>query len=119
MRTASGSRRLLLAGLLADDVAGLPVRPLGVVLTAVPLLVLTMGGRGAAQRGGEIGLRRERGGGSVDAAGQPRGDFLQQPAVAVGIVERSIGAIGGVLGMRAAQAIASKQIGLVVADVHI
>ena len=51
--------RQLLAGLLGHDVLGVPVRPVGVVLAAIALLVLAMGGRGAAERSGEFGLRAE------------------------------------------------------------
>jgi hypothetical protein len=49
-----------------------------------------MGCGRTAERGGEIGRRRERGAVAVDAAGQSRGNFLQQPAIAVGIAERGI-----------------------------
>ena len=44
------SQRQRLAGLLLDDVLGVPIRPVHVVLTAVPLLVLAMGDRRTAQR---------------------------------------------------------------------
>src|SRR5262245_25124286 len=73
---AARSCGLLLAGLLVDDVGRVPVRPVLVVLAAVALLVLAMGGSRTAERGGEIGLRGEGRVLAVDASGQSRGDFL-------------------------------------------
>src|SRR6185295_10056142 len=46
----------LLAGPFADDVLGVPVRPVCVV-SAGPLLVLAMRGGGAPECGGKIGRR--------------------------------------------------------------
>ncbi len=51
--------RQLLAGLLADDVFGVPVRPVLIVLAAVPLLVLAMRDGRAPERTRQIGRRRE------------------------------------------------------------
>ena len=48
------SGRQLLAGLLPDDVLGVPVRPALIVL-AGPLLVFAMRGRRASERGREFG----------------------------------------------------------------
>src|SRR5260370_4200404 len=48
-----------LAGLLAGDVAGGPVRPARIVLAAVPLLVLALRGRGTPERGGKVKRRGE------------------------------------------------------------
>src|SRR5579862_942835 len=71
-RTAvEGSGRLqrrLLAGLLPDDVLGIPVRPV-VVILAGPLLVLAMRHGCAPHRGGEVGRRAECRA-AFDAAGQ-------------------------------------------------
>jgi hypothetical protein len=47
--------RQFLAGLLGDDVAGVPGRPIFIVLAAVPLLVLAMRSGGAKERRREIG----------------------------------------------------------------
>ena len=51
----AGSCGLLLAVLFADDVFGVPVRPVLIVLAAVLLFVLAMGGGRTAERRGEIG----------------------------------------------------------------
>ena len=50
-------------------------------------LMLAMCGGGAPQRGRKLGRRVELGLVRIDAAGQPLGDFLQQPEIAVGIGE--------------------------------
>ena len=105
--------------LFIDDVVGVPVRPVLIVLAAVALLVFAMGGGRAAQRCGEIGRRGERGVVAVDAAGQSRGDFLQQPAIAVGIAERGIRTVAAALRIRAAAPDPPEQIGLVRADMHV
>src|SRR5206468_1118072 len=98
---------------------GVPVRPVLIVLAAVPLLVFAMGGGRAAQRAREIGRRGERGAVAVDAAGQSSRDFLQQPAIAVGIAERGIRTVAAAFRIRAAQPDPSKQIRLVLANVHV
>src|ERR1700752_2414772 len=92
LSTSPCSHRQFFAGLLLDDVLGVPVRPVGIVLAAVALLVLAMGDGGATQRGGKFSLRAEAGI-ALHAAGQPRGDFLEQPAIAVGIPERGVGLV--------------------------
>src|SRR3954470_24158865 len=99
---------LLLAVLFVDDVVGVPVRPVLIVLAAVALLVFAMGGGRPAERGGEIGRRGERGIVAVDASGQSCGDFLQQPAIAVGIAERGIRTVAAACRIRAAQPDPSK-----------
>src|SRR5229473_4031541 len=81
------SGRQLLAGLLLDDVRGVPVRPVRIVL-ADPLLVLAVRRRGTPERGCELS-RRSEGRVLVHASGQSRGDLLEQPAVAVRIFERA------------------------------
>ena len=53
-------RRQRLAAMLGDHVLGVPVRPIGVVLAAGPLLVLAMCCRGASQRSCELSRRGER-----------------------------------------------------------
>ena len=46
--------RQWLACRLSDHIRGVPGRPVHIVLAAIALLVLTMGGRGADQRSLEI-----------------------------------------------------------------
>src|SRR6266699_6459617 len=70
------SRRQLLAGLLPDDVLGVPIRPVRIVLAAGSLLVLAMRRRRTSERGGEVGRRGEcrvR----IHASRQSRGDLLE------------------------------------------
>src|SRR6476659_10033687 len=76
-----------LAGLLIDDVFGVPVRPVRIVQAAVALLVLAMRGRCTAQRDRELGRGGERGV-AIYTPGQSCGELLEQPAIAVGIPER-------------------------------
>src|SRR5437660_11393978 len=108
----------LLAGLLRDDVGGVPVRPVFIVPAAVPLLVLAVRGGRAPQRARKIGRRGECRV-ADHAAGQSCGDLLKQPAVAVGIAERGERAVAAVLGIRAANAFPPEQIRLVRAGVHV
>src|SRR6266576_6345357 len=91
-------RRQRLAGLLPDDVVGVPVRPVRIVL-AGPLLVLAVRGRRTSERGRELARRGECRVVGVDASGQSRGDLLEQPAVAVRIFERGEGAVAAVVGI--------------------
>jgi hypothetical protein len=83
------------------------------------LLVLPMSHRGATHRIGQIARRRKRRRRGIDATGQSRGHFLQQPAIAVRIVERCKRAIRAKLGIGAANANASKQVGLVRAKIAV
>src|SRR5690348_999740 len=85
---------------------------------AVALLVLAMGGGGAAKRCCEIALRAEARV-AFDASRQAGGDLLEQPAIAVGIPERGEGAVAAALRIRAVHALASEQILLVGADMHV
>ena len=82
------------------------------------LLVLAVGGRGAPKRARQIVRRREGRRRGVDATGQPRGDLLEQPAVAVRITERGERAVAAMLGIRTADPEPPKQVGLVRAGVH-
>ena len=52
-------------------------------------------------------------------SGQSRGDFLEQPAVAVCIAERRERAITAMLGIRPADSEPSEQVGLVYAGVDV
>ena len=98
--------RQLRAGLLGHHVRGVPVGPVRVGLAGA-LLVLAVGGRRAPQRARQVARRGERRLGGVDAAGQPRRDLLQQPAVAVRVAERGERAVAGVIGRRPADATAA------------
>src|SRR5438128_6456948 len=83
---ASRSLRQLGAGLLARELLCIPVRPVGVGLPR-PRLVLPVSGCGTPKRAGQIVRRRKGCRRGVDATGEPRRDFLKQPAVAVRIAE--------------------------------
>src|SRR5882724_11916521 len=113
------SCRQLLAGLLADDVVGVPVRPVHIVLAAGPFLVLAVRGCRTSERGRELSRRGEGRVVGVHPSGQSRGDLLKQPAVAVRIFERGERAVAAVLGIRTANPDPPKQIGLVRADVRV
>src|ERR1700704_1868987 len=106
----SRSLRQLFAGLLARHVLGIPVRPIR-IRRADAVLVLAMRGRRTAKRAREIVRRREGRACGVYATGQPRRDFLKQPAVAVRITERSERPVTAMLGIGTADADASKQVG--------
>src|SRR5271168_2424073 len=105
----ANSRGRVLTRLLPDDVVGVPVRPV-LVVAANPLLVLAVRRGGAPERSGEFGRRGERGG--LDAPRPSHSDLLQQPAVAVGIVERGERAVAGSYGIETADAAASQKVGL-------
>jgi hypothetical protein len=89
----------LSAGLLADDVIGVPVRPVRIV-GAGPLLMLAMRDGGAPERSGKIGRGSECRLVCADASGQPLGDLLDQPDIPVGIIERGKRAVTGPLRIR-------------------
>jgi hypothetical protein len=91
----------IFAGLLRHYVRGVPVWPVRVGLPDA-LLVLAVGGLGAAKRGRQIVRRSELRLGEVDAPRQPGRHLLQQPPVAVRVAERGEGAVGGVVGRRPA-----------------
>src|SRR5664279_2112657 len=59
---------------------------------------------GAVRGPRQIVRRREGRRSRVDTAGQPRGDLLEQPAVAVRVAERGEGAVARAIGRRAADA---------------
>jgi len=79
--------------------------------------VLSVRGRRTPKRAREIFRRREGRGCGVYTTGQPRRDFLKQPAVAVRITERSERPVAAMLGIRTADPDPSKQVGLVRARV--
>src|SRR5215469_8762066 len=80
-------RRQWPARLFAGHVLGVPAGPILIAL-AESLLMLTVGGLRAAECGCEIRRRCECHVIGVHAARQSIGDFLKQPAVAIGIFER-------------------------------
>src|ERR1051325_2291735 len=77
-------------------VSGVPTGPVGVALAEV-LLVLAVGSLGTPHCARQVICRAERSHASIDATGQSRRDFLQQPTVAIGIAERSQRAVGAPL----------------------
>ena len=109
--------RQLPASLLRHYVRSVPVGPVLVTLPS-PFLVLAMGAGGAPKRTRRIVGRREGRLGRVDASGQPRGDLLEKPAVAVRIAERGKRAIAALLGIRTANPEAPKKVGLVRTSVN-
>src|SRR6185295_15971758 len=84
----SRSLRQLSAGLLRRHVRGVPVRPVLVAPAAGALLMLAVSGLRTTKRACQVVRRREGRRRRVEAAGHPRRDFLEQPAVAVGITKR-------------------------------
>src|ERR1044071_2384092 len=82
--------------LLSRHVFGVPIGPVGVAL-AEALFVLAVGSLGTPHRASQVICRAERSHASIDATGQSRRDFLQQPTVAIGIAERSQRAVGAPL----------------------
>src|SRR5579871_4220972 len=109
--------RQLLAGLLAHHIFRVPVGPV-LIPFAEELFVFAVGGFGAAKRTGQVLDGRERRRRRVDAARQTCGDLLEQPAVAVGIMERGTRAVTAMIGIGTADAPLAKQVRLVVAGVH-
>jgi hypothetical protein len=82
------------------------------------LFVLSVGSFCTAKRARKIVRRckgRRRG---VDATGHPRCDLLEQPAVAIRIMERGERAVAAMVGIRTADADPPKQVWLVRASVH-
>src|SRR5271155_3922190 len=79
--------------------------------------MLPMRGRGAPQRLRQVARRRVS---SIagDTPRKPRRDLLEEPAVAIRIMERGERAIAAMLGIRTADAEPPKQVGLVRASVH-
>src|SRR5215472_848888 len=104
----SRSRRQVRAGLLRRNVSGIPggpvlvlARPVKQVRPPGALLVLDMGGLGPLERADQIRGGCECRAGGVDSAGQPSGDLLDQPHIAVGIGEGAERLVAGVLGVGA------------------
>jgi hypothetical protein len=66
-------------------------------LPADALLMLAVGGLRTPKRACQVACGVERSRGTVDAPGQPRGNLLEQPAVAVRIPERGERAVASPL----------------------
>src|ERR1700730_11763970 len=111
------SLRQLRPSLLRHHVLGVPVGPVR-VRRANALLMLSVRHRRAPHRVRQVVRRSEARRRGIYDAGQPRRDFLEQPAVAVRIFERRERAVAAVLGIRTADAHTSKQEWLVRARVH-
>src|SRR5919112_5345522 len=109
--------RQRLAGLLVDNVLGVPLGPVHIGL-AGPLLVLAVRSRCATERGRESSSRSE-GRACLHAPREALGDFLEQPAIAVRIAERGVRAVAAMLGIRTADSNTPEQVGLVRASVHV
>src|SRR5580704_2662429 len=99
--------RQLRPGLLRHHIFGVPVGPVRIG-GADELLVLAVRDRGTAHCVRQIVPRREGRRRRVYAAGQARGDLLEQPAIAVGIFERGERAVAAMLWIGAADADAPK-----------
>src|SRR5215207_8472618 len=85
----AGSGRLrgqFSAGLLCHHVLGVPARPVRVPLANARLMRAVCGLR-ATKGARQIACRGERGRVRVDPSRESCGDLLQQPAIAVGVVE--------------------------------
>src|SRR5215469_4464051 len=111
------SLRQFRPGLLRHHVRGVPVRPVRVPLSDA-LLVLPVGGLRTPERARQIACRREGRRRRIDATRQSRRELLEQPAVAIRIMERSERAVAAMLGIRTADPEAPKQVRLVRARVH-
>src|SRR6185295_15604234 len=105
------------ARLLTDHEVGIPIRPVHIVHADL-LLMDSVRSRGSPQcrgkfvRGGECRVR------AIDAPGQSRRDLLKQPAVAVGIVERGIGAVAAMFRIGTADPEPSEEEGFVRSGIH-
>ena len=88
-----------------------------VALAAGALLVFAVGRRRAPKRTCHVACRRV-GRVAGDTPGQPRRDLLEQPAVAIRILERGERAVAAMLGIRPADPDLPKQVRFVRASVH-
>src|SRR5580704_3438041 len=103
--------------MLSDDVVSVPVRPVRIGF-AGPLLMLAVRSRRASECGRKLGRRGECRGVGAHASGQSYGEFLEQPAVTVRIVERGERAVAAMLRVRTADAAPPKQVRLVRTSVN-
>ena len=93
MGAAGRSRVLRCPALRArDDVGRIPVGPVVFRRGGLELAVAVLGVLQQIRQGRDVQAAEA-------AAGKPRLDFLEQPAVAVGITERGVGAVGAAIGM--------------------
>src|SRR5215467_5645854 len=107
-QTRNRSRRQVRAGLLRRHISGAPggpvlvlARPVKQVRPPHALLVLGMGGLGPLERASQVGGGGECRRGGIDPAGQPGGDLLDQPRVAVGVGEGAERPVAGAFGVGA------------------
>src|SRR5262245_55878411 len=116
-RHSSPLRRQLGPSLLRHHVRGIPFGP---VLVALPsaLFVLSVGSFCTPKRARQIVGRREGRRRGVDATGQPGCELLEQPTVAVRIMERGERAVAAMLGIRTADPEPPKQVRFVRTGVH-
>lgn len=99
VRTVNSQGRVL-TRLLADEVLGVPHRPILIALAAGPLLVLAVRGRRSPQCSREVRRRGECRGVGLHAPGRSMGELLEQPSIAVRIAERGERAVTPMLGIR-------------------
>ena len=99
-------------------VGGVPIWP---VLVALPgaLFVLAVSGLCTSKRTRQVVCGCESRLCGVDAAWQPRRDFLEQPAVPVRIAKRGERTVAAMLGVRTVDPDPPKQVGFVRASVHV
>jgi hypothetical protein len=82
--------------LLGDDVLGVPIWPVRVSLAGA-FFVFTVTGLCTSKRVRQIAHRIERRRRGIDSAWKAGRDFLEQPAVSVGIFERNKRIVGATL----------------------
>ena len=116
VRTAS-SQGQFLSHLLANEVLGVPVRPVFIALAAGPLLMLAVRCLRPPQRGREVRRRGEGRGVRGHATWRSLGQLLQQPAIPVRIAERGERVVAGMLGIRPGNSDPPEQVGFVRAGV--
>ena len=88
------------------------------MLATGTLLVLAMRGRRTPQRARKV-RRRSESRVAFDTSRQSRRDLLEQPAVAVRIIERGERTVAAVLGIRAMEPNPAKQIRLVGSGIRV
>src|SRR4051812_49767531 len=84
-----------------------------------PLFMLAVRGRGAPERAGEVRRGCECRHGGVDSSGQPLGDLLQKPAIAVRVTEGRKRAVALPFRMPAAELRRSRRTGTVCHLAHV
>ena len=113
----AASRWQRITSLLANDVLGVPIRPVR-IMHASSLFMFAMRGRGTPQRSREFCCRGE-GRVGLCATGKTCGNFLEQPTVAVRVVERGQREVAAVFWVRTANPDTAEQVRLVGSRVHV